>query len=62
MGLHELLVADDALRQALVRKASVDELRRLAVQQGMRSLLQDGVSKALAGLTDMKQVLAVCSQ
>jgi type II secretory ATPase GspE/PulE/Tfp pilus assembly ATPase PilB-like protein len=62
VGLHELLVADDALKQALARRASVDELRRIAVGQGMRSLLQDGVSKALSGLTDLKQVLAVCSE
>jgi type II secretory ATPase GspE/PulE/Tfp pilus assembly ATPase PilB-like protein len=62
VGLHELLVADDTLKQALVRRAPVDEIRQLAVEQGMRTLLQDGIEKAQAGLTDLKQVLAVCSQ
>jgi type II secretory ATPase GspE/PulE/Tfp pilus assembly ATPase PilB-like protein len=55
-------VADDTLKRALVRRAPVDEIRELAVEQGMRTLLQDGIEKARAGLTDLKQVLAVCSQ
>ena len=38
----------------------VDELRALAMQEGMRTLLQDGIEKAFKGVTDFKQVRAVC--
>jgi type II secretory ATPase GspE/PulE/Tfp pilus assembly ATPase PilB-like protein len=62
LGLHELLVTDDALKLAVQQKAPVAEVRRLAVAAGMTTLLQDGIAKSLAGETDLKQVLAVCSR
>jgi type II secretory ATPase GspE/PulE/Tfp pilus assembly ATPase PilB-like protein len=62
LALHELLVADDALRAAVARRASIDEIRGLAAHGGMGTLLQDGVEKAVRGDTDMRQVLAVCSR
>lgn len=62
LGLHELLVTDDRIKVAIQRKAPVGEIRELAVAGGMRTLLQDGIDKCLAGHTDMRQVLAVCSR
>jgi type II secretory ATPase GspE/PulE/Tfp pilus assembly ATPase PilB-like protein len=62
VALHELLVADDALKAAVQRKAPIGELRSLAQAGGMTTLLQDGIEKVLLGLTDLKQVLAVCSR
>jgi type II secretory ATPase GspE/PulE/Tfp pilus assembly ATPase PilB-like protein len=62
IGIHELLVADDALKRAIQHKASVDDLRRIATEGGMKTLLQDGIEKVLEGQTDLKQVLAVCSR
>lgn len=62
LALHELLVTDDGMRGSIARKAPVEELRRAAVAGGMTTLLQDGIAKCLAGLTDLKQVLAVCSK
>ena len=60
IALHELLVADEPIKRAIGRHAPVDEIRELAMKGGMTTLLQDGVEKALAGKTDVKQVLAVC--
>jgi type II secretory ATPase GspE/PulE/Tfp pilus assembly ATPase PilB-like protein len=62
LALHELLVTDDHLKRAIQKKASIDEIRTAAMKSGMTTLLQDGVRKVLAGLTDLKQVLAVCSR
>jgi len=62
LGLHELLVASDPVKLAVQRRSSAEEIRRLALEGGMSTLLQDGIQKALAGLTDVKQVLAVCSR
>ena len=62
LALHELLIADTELRHAIARKAPVAEIRRLAVERGMKTLLADGVAKAIAGATDLKQVLAVASK
>jgi type II secretory ATPase GspE/PulE/Tfp pilus assembly ATPase PilB-like protein len=62
IGVHELLVNDDDIKRAIVKKGGVDEIRELAVKGGMATLLQDGVAKAIEGQTDLKQVLAVCSR
>ncbi len=60
VGLHELLVADDAIKKLIQESARVAELFTLAVAQGMRTLKMDGMEKILMGLTDLKQVRAVC--
>jgi type II secretory ATPase GspE/PulE/Tfp pilus assembly ATPase PilB-like protein len=62
IAIHELLATDDALKIAIQRKAPVGEIRELACHNGMTTLLQDGIQKVLAGHTDLKQVLAVCSR
>ncbi|MGL1765597.1 ATPase, T2SS/T4P/T4SS family, partial [Vibrio parahaemolyticus] len=62
LGLHEVLVTDDDIKHAIAHRSPVDEIRRVAMDRGMTTLLQDGIAKALEGKTDMKQVLAVCSK
>jgi type II secretory ATPase GspE/PulE/Tfp pilus assembly ATPase PilB-like protein len=60
LGLHELLVADDTARQLIQERARVAQLFTACLESGMRSLKMDGMEKVLMGLTDMKQVRAVC--
>ncbi|MEO3715381.1 GspE/PulE family protein [Roseateles flavus] len=62
LGIHELLVADDALRILVRRRAPAAEMFQLALQSGMRTLRQDGIEKVLAGLTDLPEVLAASNQ
>jgi len=62
IALHELLVNNDEIREAIQKRATTRELRSLAEKGGMRTLVQDGVTKCLHGLTDLKQVLAVGSR
>lgn len=62
VALHELLVGSDELKRCMQRKAPIDDIRRVAAEGGMITLLQDGVRKVMDGLTDLKQVLAVCSR
>ncbi|HEX8172999.1 MAG TPA: ATPase, T2SS/T4P/T4SS family [Thermoanaerobaculia bacterium] len=59
MGVHELLVGTDELKKAIQHRAPIDDLRRMAMEQGMRTLLQDAVEKAFSGVTDMKQARAI---
>jgi type II secretory ATPase GspE/PulE/Tfp pilus assembly ATPase PilB-like protein len=60
LAVHERLVNDDPIKQAIAKRAPVEDVRRMAVAGGMTTLLQDGIEKAIAGKTDLKQVLAVC--
>ena len=59
MGVHELLVGTDEIKSAVQRRAPIDNLRSLALKQGMRTLLQDAIDKAFKGFTDVKQARAV---
>ena len=58
MGIHELMLSDEAIRQHIRRRASAAEIRQTALAAGMLTLRQDGIEKVLRGLTDMSEVLA----
>jgi type II secretory ATPase GspE/PulE/Tfp pilus assembly ATPase PilB-like protein len=60
VGLHELLVGSDAIKKHIQEHARVAEIVATALAEGMRTLKQDGIEKVLQGVTDMKQVRAVC--
>ncbi|MBA2238671.1 MAG: type II secretion system ATPase GspE [Lysobacter sp.] len=57
--IMEFLVMDDALRRAVMRHAGMGELEQLARDAGMRTMYEDGIGKALAGLTTIEEVLRV---
>jgi type II secretory ATPase GspE/PulE/Tfp pilus assembly ATPase PilB-like protein len=58
-GIHELVVATDSMKKLIQSKARVAEMVKVAKEEGMTTLVQDGVIKSLEGLTDLKQVKAV---
>jgi type II secretory ATPase GspE/PulE/Tfp pilus assembly ATPase PilB-like protein len=60
VGLHELMVADDAVKKLIQERARVAELFSAAVEGGMRTLKMDGMEKVMMGLTDLKMVRQVC--
>jgi type IV pilus assembly protein PilB len=59
IALFELMPVTREIRELVASRASSDEIRQVAAVQGMRSLLQDGVDKALAGLTTLEEVQRV---
>jgi len=60
VGLHELLIGTDAVKKNIQEHARVSEMLATALEEGMRTLKQDGIEKVLGGVTDMAQVRAVC--
>ncbi|HVK56793.1 MAG TPA: ATPase, T2SS/T4P/T4SS family [Burkholderiales bacterium] len=62
IGLHELLSGTDALRKLIHERAPATQMFTAAVQDGMRTLKQDGIEKVLKGITDIGQVHAVCTR
>jgi len=60
IGLHELLIGTDAIKKEIVGKAPVSRLFAVGLEDGMRTLKQDGIEKVLLGLTDMDEVRSVC--
>jgi len=60
VGLHELLVATDPLKKLIQEHARVADMLAQCLEDGMRTLRQDGLEKCLMGLTHIKEVRAVC--
>ncbi len=60
MGIHELLINDDEIKALIKKKAPTEEIRKVAIRQGMTTLKQDGIEKVLEGYTDLKEVRRVC--
>ena len=59
-GLHELMIASDAVKKLIQERARVTDLFVKSVEEGMSTLKMDGMDKVMMGLTDMKQVRTVC--
>ena len=59
VGIYELLVVDDHMRDIVARNPNVAEFRRLCIERGMVSLQQDGMKKVASGLTTVQEILRV---
>jgi type II secretory ATPase GspE/PulE/Tfp pilus assembly ATPase PilB-like protein len=62
MGLHELLLSDERVRERVRHRATAAELQAAGLAAGMVTLRQDGIEKVLAGLTDLSEVVAAANQ
>ncbi|MFA7231080.1 MAG: GspE/PulE family protein [Victivallaceae bacterium] len=56
-GIFELLVVDEAIREAIMRSASSSEIARIAVGKGMITLDEDGLRKVKSGFTTEAEIL-----
>ncbi|MBP6860470.1 MAG: type II/IV secretion system protein [Candidatus Pacebacteria bacterium] len=59
VGLYEAIFMDDKMATFLRDNPSASDIRKEAARQGYITMLQDGVLKALAGLTSLEEVLSV---
>ncbi len=57
--INEVLVATPAIREAILRKSSADEMRAIAIKEGMTTMLDDGFEKVRSGITTIEEVLRV---
>ena len=60
--IMEFLVMNDALRRAVMRHAGMGEIEQLAREAGMRTMYEDGLTKALSGQTTIEEVLRVTEE
>ncbi|ADR35589.1 type II/IV secretion system protein [Oceanithermus profundus] len=57
-AIHELMVIDDEIRRAIVEGKSATEIKELARSKGMKTLREDGIYKAMQGITTLEEVMA----
>ncbi|MFH1286969.1 MAG: GspE/PulE family protein [Candidatus Magasanikbacteria bacterium] len=59
VGLFEVMEVSEQIRALIMRRANVDEIKKQAIQEGMISMLEDGVQKVISGATTLEEVLRV---
>ncbi len=58
-GIHEVFQPSDRTRQLILNRASATEIRQAAVEEGMKTMQDDGLRKTLSGVTTMEECLRV---
>jgi type IV pilus assembly protein PilB len=59
LGIFELMIMTNKIREMAFQGAATQEIRRAAVSQGMRIMFDDGIAKALRGITTLDEVFRV---
>ena len=57
IGLYEILILDDRLRDKINASAPLQEIRELAKERGFKNLFEDAISLIAEGITDYKEIL-----
>ncbi len=61
-GIYEMLMVDDDIRQLALKNVDSGSMKKAGVAKGMRTLLDDGARKVLAGETTLAEVLSVTQE
>ena len=61
-GIYEIIPMNETLREMVIQKASSQQIKKKAVEMGMRTLRQDGWLKITSGLTTIEEVMRVTQQ
>jgi type II secretory ATPase GspE/PulE/Tfp pilus assembly ATPase PilB-like protein len=59
LSINEVIVCDSEIKEAILRKAPSDEIKHIAVKNGMTTMLEDGFQKVRKGETTVEEVLRV---
>jgi type IV pilus assembly protein PilB len=62
LAIYELLLVNDEIRALTIDRASASRVRTAAIENGMRTLRQDGIAKVLQGLTTLEEVIRVTTE
>lgn len=61
-GIYELLLMDDDIRAMSMKKIDANQIKKLAISKGMRTLRQDGARKVISGITSFSEVMLVTTE
>ncbi|MGQ0550017.1 MAG: GspE/PulE family protein, partial [Armatimonadota bacterium] len=59
VGIFELMVLSDPIRDLIVHRAPANEIKALAIREGMRTLRDDGLEKVITGVSTIDEILRV---
>lgn len=58
MGVHELMVLDDEIRDVLLASQDANKIKKKAIEKGMKTLRDSSIQKVLLGLTSLDEALS----
>ncbi|HDH86628.1 MAG: type II secretion system protein GspE [Desulfobacterium sp. 4572_20] len=58
-GIFELMILDDAIKSLILKTSDSNAIKKKAVNQGMKTLRQDGAMKVLNGITTVEEILRI---
>ena len=61
-GIYEVLQVSESIKRLMLNKTPESEINKVAMEEGMLTLLQDGYIKALEGVTSIEEVLRVAME
>jgi len=62
IGIFELLILNNDIKNAIVKGASSSELKTLACNNGMKTLREDGIAKVISGITTLSEILRITEE
>lgn len=62
VGVFEILEVNDPVRTAIMQDKNADDIRDIAVDEGMTTMLYDGLRKVVTGLTTLQEVMRVVGE
>ena len=62
LGIFELMLVTAKVRQMVFENRSSQEIRKLAISQGMTTLYNDGIRKVVSGITTLEEVYRVAKR
>ena len=62
IGIHEVLPVTHEVRELILKRVSADDIEIQAKREGMLTMVEDGIFKAVTGVTTIEEVLRVISE
>jgi len=59
IGVHEVLAITEGLRSLIVGHADATQIKNQAIKEGMKTIVEDGILKAAAGITTIEEILRI---
>ncbi len=58
MGIHELMILDDEIRETLMASQDSNKIKKKSIERGMKTLRDSAMQKVVAGLTSLEEAIA----
>lgn len=59
IGIYEVLPVTETIKELIVKRATASQINAQAIKEGMRTMVEDGFTKAAQGITSIEEVLRV---